>query len=99
MIIIIVTLILIDSYIIIKNKDNDNNDENNVQNKDNNKKIIKKKQKKKNTITANKTLITDKTLTGEDRKKTCYIQTMKRLPCLICSINITFIKTRRTRCL
>ena len=25
----------------------------------------------------------------------CYIQTMKRLPCLICSVNITFIKTKR----
>ena len=26
-----------------------------------------------------------------------YIQTMKRLPCLICSVNITFIKTKRGR--
>ena len=33
------------------------------------KKIIKKN-KQTNTITANKTLITDKTLTGEERKKT-----------------------------
>ena len=81
MIIIIVTLILIDSYIIIKNKDNDNNDENNAQNKANNKKNIKKKQKG-NTITTNKTC------RGRE-KKNYYIQTIKRLPCLICSVNIT----------
>ena len=36
------------------------------------KKIIKKN-KQTNTITANKTLITDKTLTGEERKKTLFI--------------------------
>ena len=28
-----------------------------------------------------------------------YIQSMKRLPCLICSVNITFIKTKRGICL
>ena len=41
-----------------------------MQNKDN-KKIIKKPNKppKTNTITTNKILITDKTLTGEERKK------------------------------
>ena len=58
--------------------------------------IIKKylKKQKTNTIRTNKTLITDKTLAGEERKKILiyYIQTMKRLPCLICSVNITFIK-------
>ena len=39
------------------------------------------------TITTNKTLITDETLTGEEKKTIIliyYIQTMKRLPCLIC---------------
>ena len=56
------------------------------------------------TITTNKTLITDKTLTGEEKKKQTitiiyYIQAMKRLPCLICSINIMFIKTKRGMCL
>ena len=57
-----------------------------MQNKDNNEKIIKKPNKppKTNTITTNKILITDKILTGEERKKTYfliyYIQTMKRLP-------------------
>ena len=63
------------------------------------KKIIKKKNNKQktNTIT-NKTLITDKTLTVEERTKILiyYIQTMKRLPCLIYSVNITFIKTIRS---
>ena len=37
--------------------------------------------------------------TYRGRKKTIiliyYIQTMKRLPYLICSVNITFIKTKR----
>ena len=42
--------------------------------------------------------ITEKTLTGEEReKKNYYIQTIKRLPCLKCSVNITFIKTKRTK--
>ena len=51
-------------------------------------------------ITTNKTLITDKTLTGEEKKILIYyIQTMKRLPCLICSVNIMFIKTKRGICL
>ena len=54
----IVILIVIDSYMIIKSKDNDNDDENNAQNK-----------QKANTITTIKTLITDKTLTGEEREK------------------------------
>ena len=53
----IVILIVIDSY-IIKSKDNDNDDENNAQNK-----------QKTNTITTIKTLITGKTLTGEEREK------------------------------
>ena len=66
--------------------------------------IIKKRllqKSKTNTITTNKTLITDKTLTGEERKKIhiFYIQTMKRLPCLLCCVNITFIKTIRSICL
>ena len=78
-------------------------DENNAKNKDNNnkKKYKEKKNKQKtNTITTIKTLITDKTLTVEERKKILiyYIQTMKRLPCLICSANITFIKTKRGIC-
>ena len=60
-----------DSYIIIKNKVNDNDDENNVQNKDKKNKINKKN--KKQTITTNKTLITDKTLPGEERKKNLFI--------------------------
>ena len=66
------------------------------------KKIMLKKDNninKNNTITNNKTLTTDKTVTGEERKKTYYIQTMKRLPCLICSVNITFIKAIRSICL
>ena len=56
--------------------------------------------KQTNTITTNKTCITDKVLSGEERereKKITYcIQTIKRLPCLICSVNITFIKTKRS---
>ena len=56
----IVILIVIDSYMTIKSKDNDNDDENNAQNK---------KKQKTNTITTIKTLITDKTLTGEEREK------------------------------
>ena len=45
-----------------------------MQNKDN-KKIIKKPNKppKTNTITTNKILITDKTLTGEERKKNLFL--------------------------
>ena len=60
-----------------------------------------KNKQKTNTITTNKTLTTDKTLTVEETKKILiyYIQTMKRLPCLICSVNITFIKTKRSICL
>ena len=43
-----------------------------------------------------KTLVTDKTVTGEEGKKLIYcIETMNRLPCLMCSVNITFIKTKR----
>ena len=40
----------------------------------------------------------DETLTGEEKKTIIliyYIQTMKRLPCLICSVSIAFIKTKR----
>ena len=48
-------------------------------------------------------LITDKTLAGEEKKQTViliyYIRTMKRLPCLICRVNITFIKTKKGICL
>ena len=79
--------------------------ENNAQNKDNNEKKNHKEKKNKqktNTTTTNKTLITIKTFTVEERKKKIliyYIQTMKRLPCLICSVNITFIKTIRSICL
>ena len=43
-----------------------------------------------------KTLVTDKTVTGEEGKKLIYcIETMNRLPCLMCNVNITFIKTKR----
>ena len=43
-----------------------------------------------------KTLVTDKTVTGEEGKKLIYcVETMNRLPCLMCSVNITFIKTKR----
>ena len=42
------------------------------------------------------------TYNSREEKKTIiliyYIQTMKRLPCLICSVNITFIKTKRGIC-
>ena len=110
--IIIIILIVINSYIIIKDNDNDNDDGNNAQNKDN-KKYLKEIKKESScewsfltitiTITTNKTLITGKTLTGEEKKTTIiliyYIQTMKRLPCLMCSVNITFIKTKRDICL
>ena len=77
-------------------KDDDKDDEYNVQNKDNKKICI--------TITTNKTLITDKTLTGKEREKKILIyyidiQTMKRLPCLICRVNITFIKIKMVICL
>ena len=90
-----------------KDNDNDNENENDEKNKDNNnnkKKYLKQKTKKKkaNTITTNKHLyITDKTFTGEEREKKniYYIQTMKELLCLICSVNITFIKTKRSICL
>ena len=57
------------------------------------------------TITRNKTLITSKTYRKEEKKTKntitliYYIQTLKRLPCLICSVNITFIKTKRGICL
>ena len=43
----------------------------------------------------NKTLITSKTLTEEKKQTimlTYYNQTIKRLPCLICCVNIAFIK-------
>ena len=73
-IIIIVILIVINSYIITKDNDNDNDDEDNAQNKDN-KKYIKKQSSsewlfltKTISLTTNKTLITDKTLTGEGEK-------------------------------
>ena len=75
-------------------KDDDKDDEYNVQNKDNKKICI--------TITTNNTLITDKTLTGKEREKKIliyYIESMKRLPCLICSVNIMFIKTISSICL
>ena len=75
--IIIIILIVINSYIIIKDNDNDNNDGNNAQNKDN-KKYLKEIKKESPcewsfltitiTITTNKTLITGKTLTGEEKK-------------------------------
>ena len=68
-------LIVINSYIIMKDKDNDNNDKNNAQNKDN-KKCWKKWSSCEwsfltiaSTIITNKTLITDKTLTGEEKNK------------------------------
>ena len=65
--------------------------------------LLKKQQqqkKKTNTITTNKTLIYNRenTYRGREReKKNYYIQTIKRLPCLKCSVNITFIKTKRTK--
>ena len=92
----------------------DNDDKNNEQNKDNNnnKKIIKRKKRKKkqnkqtkktNTITTNKTLTYNRqNIYREERENKLliyYIQTIKRLLCLICSINITFIKTKRSICL
>ena len=49
--------------------------------------------------------IRDKTLTVEERqteKKNTHLlhpDYKKRLPCLICSVNITFIKTKRSICL
>ena len=111
MIIIIVTLIVIDLYIIIKDKDNDNIDENNAQNKDN-KKYLKRQSPCEwsfltiaITITTNETLITDKTLTVEEKKikqrmtLIYYIQTRKRLPCLICSVKMTLVKIKRGICL
>ena len=68
---------MIDSYIITKSKDNHNDDENNAQNKDKTKKKLFKKKNKKtqktNTITTNITLITDKALTREERKKNLFI--------------------------
>ena len=93
----------------------DNDDKNNEQNKDNNnkKKIIKRKKRKTKTKQTNKkktnTITTNKTLTynrqniyreeRENKLLIYYIQTIKRLLCLICSINITFIKTKRSICL
>ena len=75
--IIIIILIVINSYIIIKDNDNDNDDGNNAQNKDN-KKYLKEIKKESPcewsfltitiTITTNKTFITGKTLTGEEKK-------------------------------
>ena len=70
-------------------------------------KIKTKKQKKtKQTdrITTNKTLIYNRenTYSGREREKKnylfliYYIQIIKRLPCLISSVNITFIKTIRS---
>ena len=92
----------------------DNDDKNNEQNKDNNnkKKIIKRKKSKKkktnkqtkkaNKITTNKTLTYNRqNIYREERENKLliyYIQTIKRLLCLICSINITFIKTKRSIC-
>ena len=84
-----------------------------MQNKDNynNKNIVKRKKKQKKTnkqIQPIKHLHrTDKALTGErererERKKNYLFitsKTIKRLPCLICSVNITFIKTKRSICL
>ena len=65
--------------------------------------IIKIIKRKKKTKTTNKTLIYNRqnTYRGREREKKIliyYIQTMKRLPCLICSVNITFIKTKRGKC-
>ena len=109
-IIVIKILIVIDSYIIIKDEDNDSDDEKNTQNKDNRMYINKKIESCKwsfltitITVTTGKTLTaTDKTLTGEEKKTKTktrinniyYIQTIKRLACLICSVNM-FIKTKR----
>ena len=92
----------------------DNDDKNNEQNKDNNnkKKIIKRKKRKKkqnkqtkktNTITTNKTLTYNRqNIYREERENKLliyYIQTIKRLLSVICSINIMFIKTKRSTCL
>ena len=53
------------------------------------------------TISTNKMSITTKSITGE--KQTIiliyYIETMRRLPCLICNVSVTFIKTKRAICL
>ena len=76
-IIVIKILIVIDSYIIIKDKDNDSDDEKNTQNKDSRIYINKKIESCKwsfstiaITLTTGKTLTaTDKTLTGEEKKK------------------------------
>ena len=40
----------------------------------------------------------DKNNSNKNNSNTISI-TMKRLPCLICSVNITFIKTKRGICL
>ena len=66
--------------------------------------IIIKINIKKNAITTNETLIYNRQNTNrgrerERKKLIYYIRTMKRLPCLICSINITLIKTKRSICL
>ena len=85
---------MIDSYVIIKSKDNDNDDENNAQNKDKNKKIITiKKTTTKNKYNNNEWNTYNRQNTyreGEKKKLIYYIQTMKRLLCLILSVNITF---------
>ena len=68
--------------------------------------IIKIIKRKKKTKTTNKTLIYNRqnTYRGREREREnklliYYIQTIKRLPSVICSINITFIKTKRSTCL
>ena len=52
------------------------------------------------TITTNKTHIKNKTLRVKKATITpiYYIQTMKKLPCVISSVNITFINTKRDKC-
>ena len=71
------------------------------------KKLLKKKTNKQtNTITTNETLIYNGQNTNSgretERKKNTHLlhpDYKKRLPCLICSVNITFIKTKRSICL
>ena len=71
--------------------------------------LLKEKHKQKtnkqtNTITTNKTLIYNRENTykwreGEREKKIIYyIQTIKRLACLICSVNMMFTQTKRSIC-
>ena len=52
-------------------------------------------------IATNKILTSDKTFTGERAKNNTYLlhQTVERLPCLTCSVNISFIKTKGGICI